>query len=144
MLCYFHPQKQQSKRLCANAHTHKPPGLQVQGPDVRPATARFCILGYYHVQLPLWNSLQAMQFPLQHLSVMCSKRPWATIAAVSALFVVGSSGARADPQANCSAGWEWVCSIRDTPPRTSRGVHGVRVFVSALIWYTFLAESEFA
>ena len=75
---------------------------------------------------------------------MSSKRPWATIATVSAMFVVGPFGVWADPQANCSTGREWVCSIRDTSPHMRQGAHGVRAFAYALTLYTLFAESEFA
>ena len=52
---------------------------------------------------------------LQHLLVMNLKQPWVTIAVVLLMFAVLLPGVRADSQANCSAGWEWVRSICEAP-----------------------------
>ena len=52
---------------------------------------------------------------------MSPNRLWTTIATAIVLSAVGSPGVWAEPQANCSAGWEWVGSESITPhPRPSQ------------------------
>ena len=57
---------------------------------------------------------------------MIPRQLWVTIITALALLAAGPSGVRADPQANCSAGWEWVCSA--IPPRPGRDAYGVVCF----------------
>ena len=81
-----------------------------------------------------------LPLPLQLLLVMSRKRLCPAIVTVLALTSLGPSRVWADPQASCSAGWEWVCSVRPAPPppgcpRCSDDF--VRV-------HTLFAEQEFA
>lgn len=75
---------------------------------------------------------------------MSPNRLWTTIATAIVLSAVGSPGVWAEPQANCSAGWEWVGSIHYTtsPPFPRQSAYGVLMLSSVFIRGTCSSEQE--